>query len=291
MILAVALAGTQAWGADGWAYREGLPYRLDAAVGLANFLYSPAFAVAFAPFDALPDRVFVVVWSLIALLSYTWLLWPAPLRYRPLLIGLAILPVWIGNIEWLLALACVAALRCPAVWAIPLLTKVTTGVGVLWHAFRREWWALGSAAAGVVLVALVAATLVGVESWGTWIATLGRNASEQSGGYIWPRWLPQVPLAARLAIALGLLAWAAPRDRRWALPVAVMLGQPDWHPWTLGILAAIPRLRAGPGHAGHADLGIEPSGTALLVAPAMEQVEVALPPQGRRVEDLDGVEA
>ena len=47
-----------------------------------------------------------------------------------------------ANINFPMGLAIVAAFRWPALWAFPLLTKVTPGVGVLWFAVRREWRAL-----------------------------------------------------------------------------------------------------------------------------------------------------
>ena len=45
-------------------------------------------------------------------------------------------------------------MRHPAAWAFPLLTKVTTGVGVLWFAFRRDWRSLGIAIGATAVIVL-----------------------------------------------------------------------------------------------------------------------------------------
>ena len=43
-----------------------------------------------------------------------------------------------GNVQLLLAAAIVIALRHPAAWALPILTKIGPAVGLTWHLVRRE---------------------------------------------------------------------------------------------------------------------------------------------------------
>ena len=50
----------------------------------------------------------------------------------------------------------VAGFRWPALWAIPLLTKVTPGgIGLLWFAARGEWRHLGIALASTLAIVVV----------------------------------------------------------------------------------------------------------------------------------------
>src|SRR6476660_7809104 len=89
------------------------------------FNYSPAFAQVIYPLTLLPWPVFLTVWSLLLGAALTWLLWPMPLRWRWLVLAYVAPPaLLIGNIEALLAVAAVVAMRHPSVWAFPLLTKV-----------------------------------------------------------------------------------------------------------------------------------------------------------------------
>ena len=57
-----------------------------------------------------------------------------------------------GNIHLLLGLAIVAGTRWPALWAFPLLTKITPGIGLIWFAARREWRNLAIALVATVVV-------------------------------------------------------------------------------------------------------------------------------------------
>ena len=47
--------------------------------------------------------------------------------------------LYLGNIHVLLGAAVVGSLRRPGLWAIPLLTKPSVGVGLLWYVARGEW--------------------------------------------------------------------------------------------------------------------------------------------------------
>ena len=62
---------------------------------------------------------------------------------------------FIGNPQILVAAVCVLGFRWPALWAFPILTKLSPGIGLLWFLARREWRQLGIAV-GVTTAVVVA---------------------------------------------------------------------------------------------------------------------------------------
>ena len=76
-----------------------------------------------------------------------------------------------------LAIACVLALvglGWPAAWALPLLPKVTPGIGVVWFLVRREWRSLA------IAVGLGIAVCTAVIVWGGIEKTLaGANSDAE----------------------------------------------------------------------------------------------------------------
>ncbi|HET7037953.1 MAG TPA: hypothetical protein VFI42_19930, partial [Thermomicrobiaceae bacterium] len=142
VMVAVQMSGVRI-GVDAHAYwavwHLGLYGPRMAFGGPDAFLYSPAFAAAIWPLTLLSWPAFAAAWTALALGTYAWLLWPLELPVRvPLLIASGAVAAT-GNIEWLIALALVASARWPSAWAVPLLTKVSFGVGVVWYAARGEW--------------------------------------------------------------------------------------------------------------------------------------------------------
>lgn len=109
----------------------------------------------------------------------------------------------------------------------------------MWFAVRREWRSLGLAL-GVTAVLAVTSFAVAPDAWFEWIALLARNA-HQGSDYVWLDFVPEAPLAVRVALAAVLVAWGARRDLPWTLAVAMVMAQPDINPWTFALLAAIPR--------------------------------------------------
>lgn len=198
------------------------------------YVYSPAFLQAFAPILALPWQPFVAVWTALALGALAWLSRPSALLAMMIV---ALPEIWGGNIHLLLAVAIVLGFRFPAAWAFVLLTKVTPGIGLLWFALRREWRNLAIALGATALVVAVS-YVAAPGSWPAWFAALAGNARTDPFvlGVI------PVPLALRLPVALALLFWAAPRNARWAVPVACMLALPAWWIGGLTLLLAVPTL-------------------------------------------------
>ena len=106
-------------------------------------------------------------------------------------------------------------LRWPALWAFPLLTKVTPGIGILWFLARREWRNLAIAVGATVVIAAVSFAYP-PSDWFDWIAFLAANVDHE-----YPFWIIPVSLPVRLAMSAILTWWGAVTDRPWVLPLAV----------------------------------------------------------------------
>ena len=237
-----------AW--DSHAYWTALnsaePYA-GARVGvIGSFLYPPPFLQFLAPAGWLPWPVFAFGWTAMLAAAAITLLRRVPKSYgwlMPLLIYFAGADVWAGNINILLAFAVVVGLRRPAAWSVVVLSKVTPGLGVLWHAFRREWRAVvvaGGLSVGLALVSLA----LGPQLWRDWLALL--VAEMPSGGYAESL---QIPLAVRLPMAALLLLWGARTGRPAVVPLACLLALPVI--WFNGLSwlvasAALIEVRASP---------------------------------------------
>jgi hypothetical protein len=215
------------------------PYHGARLNGFDAYLYSPAFAQMLEPLRAVPFETFILVWRLAALVVLVWL--AGPLTLPVLLLGPVASELNAGNINLFVAAAVVAGFRFPAVWGFILLTKVTPGVGLLWFAVRREWRALGIAAAATAAVVLVSFA-VAPGLWRDWIALL---TSEGQAGHRPDFEVVALALPLRLVIAAMVVTWGARNDYRWSVPVAVFLAMPaSW--WiTLSVLVALVALQAG----------------------------------------------
>jgi hypothetical protein len=213
-------------------------YYLARAPGLYNevvgkplaYLYSPVFAQLLAPFQRLPEDLFVALWLAAIVLCLAWLAGPR-------LLWLAVIVAWgdiqSANIHTFMAVAIALSFRYPAAWAFPLLTKVTPGIGVVWFVVRREWRKLAialGATAAIVAISLAADP----QSWIDWIDLLRRSAGSPaiSLSALTPLWL-------RLIIAAAIVVVGARRKAKWAVPIAAMLALPVIWPASLALLVAI----------------------------------------------------
>ena len=201
-----------------WAAPLDAPYVPGSVGHESAYLYSPAFLVALSPLRALPWPLFVAAWTILLLAVLYWL--ARPLLFLPLLV-VALPEIWGGNITILLAAAIVVGLSRPAGWALPLLTKVTPGVGVLWFGFRREWSKLAVALlATAAIIGVTAIVTPGL--WAEWTsvarqqhrvehrAGLGAHPTRHAPARGGPRHRMGRPHRASLASA----GRRAPRDAR-----------------------------------------------------------------------------
>lgn len=198
------------------------------------YLYSPAFLQTLTPVRLLPWELFHGLWAALGFASLAFLVGPIggalvvtflPFVFRDLLVG---------NIHLMLGAAIVLGLRYPAVWAFPLLTKVTPGVGVLWFAGRGEWRRFG-VAVGVTAAISLASFVLAPGLWGDWIARLRSDTDTAGNVYM-------ALIGVRLFVAAGMVLYAARSDRAWLVPIAVVLALPILWPDSLAILLASPAL-------------------------------------------------
>jgi Glycosyltransferase family 87 len=217
------------WG----VWRNGIythaPGTLDA------FNYSPAFAQVIWPLTLLPWPAFVTVWSSLLVACLAWLTWPMGRKWGPLVFVLCLpTAITIGNVDGFLAVVAALGLRRSGMWVLPALTKVVPTMGPLWFAARREWRPLAK-------WGLLLALLIGVSAaanpglWVQW-ADFVRTAPPPAVGRAYG------PLWIRAAGATALVIWGARSDRRWTIPVAMVLASPLPGPQTLVILTALGRL-------------------------------------------------
>ncbi len=146
----------------------------------------------------------------------------------------------VGNIHLLIAAAIVVGFRWPVAWAFVLLTKVTPGIGLLWFAVRREWRHLAVALAGTVSIVAISA-LVAPQLWTEWFNILTASSASSAGDRAFVPW---IPLLVRLPFAAVIVTWGALTDRRWTVPVAVIVAMPVLWPNAFAVaVALIPLLR------------------------------------------------
>ena len=220
-----------------WAASRGELYR-SAPTTVDAFLYSPAFMHLITPVVWLPWPLFAAVVLGAAGLTFAYLLAPLGWRWG--------VPLWLcctgeiltGNIFWVLALVALFGRRVPSLWVVPLLTKITPGVGLLWFLVRRQWAALAVAAATlVVVVGLSYAVAPGL--WQAWVDFLLHNAGSSTHS-VGSRIVP--PPVVRFPLAIVLVAWGARKERPWTLPVGMLLATPVIGLGSFTILAALVRL-------------------------------------------------
>jgi hypothetical protein len=223
-----------------WLTRDGLAYATAHQGETGAFLYAPAFAQLISPLTALPWPIFAGVWTALVAAPLAWLAG----RYALVVLMIPAVAICVasGQLDLLFAAVVLLGLRWPALWVLPILTKVTPGIGLLWFLVRGEWRALGIAAAATALVAAVSAA-VDPLAWAGWVAMLARMDFPELGGGLW--FLP-LPLGFRLFVAAALIAWGAATDRRWVLPVGVCLSLPTvWLNSPTILVALLPLVAAG----------------------------------------------
>jgi hypothetical protein len=226
VFVAFRLLAVQPWvmpAFDVWAYwltRDGLDYAAAHHGATGAFVYSPAFAQAISPVTALPWPVFAAVWTAGVASLLLWLAGPYALP-------LALLPpvamsVALGQLDLAFAAVAIAGLRWPALWAIPILTKVTPGIGLLWFVARREWRPF-AIAAGATLAITAVSVAIDPAAWTGWLELLRRAEFPELSDRLW--FLP-IALWIRLPIAAGVVVWGARTDRQWALAVGILVALP-----------------------------------------------------------------
>jgi len=195
------------------------------------YVYSPAFAQLIYPLTLLPWEAFAALWTGLAIAILFWLRVPWMLAFPGVVDD-----ILRGNIHVFLAGAVVLAVRRQPIgagaWAFPMLTKVTPGIGIVWHAVRGEWRAV---VIGLGLTAGIAgaSVLVAPDLWAEWIGLLAANVGSDPRIQVIP-----LPWLIRLPVAVAVVVVAARWDRAWLLLIGVMLALPNVWTSSLALLAA-----------------------------------------------------
>jgi len=221
-----------------WAADPFDPYGGTRPAEQDAYFYAPPFAQLLGPLHAIPWPWFITLWTLLLTAAFIWQAW--------LWAGFLVLmvPVFaeltVGNIHLLLGAAIVAGFRWPWLWAFPLLTKVTPGIGLLWFVLRREWRNLAIALGATAAISAVSFVLA-PGLWFEWIGVLTEAAKAPDWAFV-----IHIPFPVRAVAAAALVSWGALTDRRWTVPVASMLALPIL--WVNGlamlvaVLPLVPRL-------------------------------------------------
>ena len=202
------------------------------------YLYPPPFIQVLSPLRLLPFEIFHAAWALIGAAALVFLVGPVGAALAITFLPFVFRDLLVGNIHLMLAAAIVLGLRHPAVWAFPILTKVTPGVGTLWFVARREW---RNAVIAVGVAAIVAAVsfAIGPDLWFAWLERMRGDTGTAGGSYL-------LVLVARVGVAALLVVGAGLSGRAWLIPIAVLVSLPILWPDSLAILlACFPLIAAG----------------------------------------------
>lgn len=231
------MAEPRIYGQDSHAYwlaaQAELVYSRPAGT-LDAYLYSPVFLTLIKPLTWLPWPVFLAAWTVLLLAIVVWLVRPLSWKWAVPLAVCCLPEVLVNNIFLLLALAAVVGMRWPALWAFPILTKVTMGVGLLWFAARGEWWSLIK---GIGVTALIVAVAYAVDplSWQAWVHFLLSNRDGTKDGL--------ALFALRCLGAVVLVVVGARLNWPCLVAPAMLLASPVLVSIvSAALLAAIPRL-------------------------------------------------
>ena len=208
-------------------------------IGLPGaYLYSPAFLQALAPVRVLPWEVFHAIWTGLGLAAAVFLIGPMGAALAITLLPFVYRDLFVGNIHLMLGAAIVLGFRWPTIWAFPLLTKVTPGVGLLWFAIRRDWRRL-AIALGLTTAIGLASFALAPHLWFDWVARLRNDTGTAGSAYL-------IGILIRVGVAATLVAIGALTNRAWLVPVACTISLPIIWPDSLAILLAAPHLIAHP---------------------------------------------
>jgi hypothetical protein len=219
-----------------WSLDLSHPYA-GTYLDLGAFRYTPAYAQAFAWTGLLPWGLFLAGWlaAILAIIAWWGRSWAVALIALPPVA----LELYHGNIHVFMAAAMVAGFRWPALWAFPLLAKVTPGIAVLWFAGRRAWRSLGIALGTTAAIVLVS-VLLAPDLWRQFIEVNVQGLS----------WRPEtpvpidVPFVVRGPVAAALAYYGGLRNWRWTVPVAATIALPIiWLHGLSMLLGLIPTLR------------------------------------------------
>jgi hypothetical protein len=194
------------------------------------YLYPPPFLQAIAPLRLLPWEAFHALWAALGFAALVFMVGPIGAALVITFMPFVFRDLLVGNIHLMLGAAIVLGFRWPGIWAFPILTKLTPGIGILWFAARREWRKLGVAAGVTALIAVVSLAFT-ADLWVAWVGRMSGDSGTAGGIYV-------AIFAMRLAAAAALVVYAGLKGRAWLVPIAVVISLPILWPDSLAILLA-----------------------------------------------------
>jgi hypothetical protein len=195
-----------------------------------QFVYPPVVAQLIWPLLFLPFEFFAFLLRAIEVASLVLL--TGPLAGALIFTTPVASEVNAANINLLIAVVMVLGFRWPALWVIPLLTKPSMGVGLVWFLVRGEW---RKAAIPIGIAGGLAGVsfLFDQRLWFEWVNFLATNTPPVGEWpYPWPIWV-------RLPISLALVVWGARTNRPWTVAVASALALPRLYYQSPAILIAL----------------------------------------------------
>jgi hypothetical protein len=195
-----------------------------------QFAYSPVAAQLMSPLFWWPFPAFALLLRIVEVASLVIL--TGPLAGALIFTTPVASEVNAANINLLIAVVMVLGFRWPALWAIPLLTKPTMGIGLVWFLLRGEWRKAAipiGIAGGLALVSFALNQRVWFEYF-TFLTT----GTAQDGGWPYP-----YPIWARLPISLALVVWGARTNRPWTVALASAFALPRLYYQSPAILIAL----------------------------------------------------
>jgi hypothetical protein len=194
-----------------------------------NYIWSPAFAQLTTPLRSLPFDAFVGVVRGVELASLIAL---APFgAFVAVFLPPVAAEVNSGNINLILTLCVVAGLRWPALWTLPLLTKPSMGLGLLWFLVRKEWRSFAIAVIPAAVISSVSFVAY-PQIWFDWLGAFTTYSDT-------PGWPFPIPVWPRIPVALVLVIWGARTNRPWALMAATFIAWPRLYFQSLAILIGL----------------------------------------------------
>ena len=175
------------------------------------FVYPPLTIPLFELLAAIPRPIAETIWvgaSIAAVVAGLWLLglrgrWLlALLAWPPLGLGIAV-----GNVASFIFFLYVAGFRVGAALFLSGLFKPQSTIPALWLVREGRWRQIATGIAIVVLLALIALPLTGLNAWFDWLSGLryfqdSFAASPSMQGLSFPRWLGALALVAT-AVSIG----------------------------------------------------------------------------------------
>jgi hypothetical protein len=196
-----------------------------------SFVYSPAFEQLTEPLRWLGWDAFRTAWRLFEVAALIAMAGPfaAPLLFVAPVAG----EVNNADINLLMPAAIIGSFRYPALWAFPILTKITPAVGLVWYAMRHEWRSLAIAlgtTAAIVVVSFATVPLL----WADWIRLLLTSDPDYADVVV-----IAAPIWVRVVAGATIVAWGAATDRRWTVIVGVWVSLPATWLTTLAMLTGV----------------------------------------------------